>query len=84
MRYFKFIVDTDIVCTEDVVYEEFEDDVDEDTLKEIGRELAIENAEKYDYLVLSWGNDPETKEEQEEIDYYYTNAYYEYEEVSEE
>ena len=84
MKYFKFTVDTDIVGTEDTIYEEFEDDVDQKTLENRGQELATENAESYDYLVLGWGNEPETEEEQEEIDDFYANATYEYEEVSKE
>lgn len=84
MRYFKFTVDTNICGTEDTIYEEFEDDVDQEELEQRGQELAIENAEGYEYLVLGWGIDPDTEEEQEEIDDYYADVTYEYEEVSRE
>lgn len=84
MKYIKFVVDTNICGTEDTIYEEFEDNVSQEELEQRGQELAIENAEGYEYLVLSWGNDPETEEEQEEIDDYYANVTYEYEEVSRE
>lgn len=84
MKYIKFTVDTNICGTKGEIYEEFEDDVDQETLEDRGQELATENAESYDYLVLGWGNDPETEEEQEEIDDFYASATYEYEEVSEE
>lgn len=33
MRYFKFTVDTNICGTEDTIYEEFEDDVDQEELE---------------------------------------------------
>ena len=84
MRYFKFTVDTNICGTEDTIYEEFEDDVDQEELEQRGQELAIENAEGYEYLVLGWGIDPDTEEEQEEIDDYYADVTYEFEEVSKE
>ena len=83
MRYFRFIVDTDFCGTKNEIYEEFEDNVSQEELEQRGQELAIENAESYDYLVLGWGEEPETEEEQEEIDDYYASATYEYEEVSE-
>ena len=84
MRYFRFVVDTDIVGTKDEIYEEFEDDVSEEELENRGQELATENAESYEYLVFGWGVEPETVEEQEEIDDFYAEATYEYEEVSRE
>lgn len=84
MKYIKFTVDTDICGTENEIYEEFEDDVDQDFLHQRGNELATENAESYEYLVLGWGIDPETEEEQDEIDDYYANVSYEFEEVSKE
>lgn len=84
MRYFKFTVDTNICGTEDTIYEKFEDNVDQEELEQRGQELAIENAEGYEYLVLGWGIDPDTEEEQEEIDDYYADVTYEYEEVSRE
>ena len=84
MKYIKFVVDTDICGTKDEIYEEFEDDVSQEELGQRGQELATENAEGYEYLVLGWDNIPETEEEQEEIDDFYASATYEYEEVSEE
>ena len=56
MKYIKFTVDTDICGTKEEIYEEFEDDVDQDFLHQRGQELATENAESYEYLVLGWGN----------------------------
>ena len=84
MKYFKFTVDTDICGTKDEIYEEFENDISQKELEQRGQELATENAEGYEYLVLGWGIEPETEEEQEEIDEFYANATYEYEEVSKE
>lgn len=84
MKYIKFTVDTNLCGTENEFYEEFEDDVNQEFLHQRGNELAIENAESYEYLVLSWGNEPETEEEQDEIDDYYANVSYEFEEVSKE
>lgn len=84
MKYIKFVVDTDICGTKDEIYEEFEDDVSQEELGQRGQELATENAESYEYLVLGWDNTPETEEEQDEIDNYYANVSYEYEEVSKE
>lgn len=84
MKYIKFTVDTDICGTKEEIYEKFEDDVDQDFLHQRGQELATENAESYEYLVLGWGTEPETEEEQEEIDDYYANVSYEFEEISRE
>ena len=84
MKYIKFTVDTSICGTKEEIYEEFEDNVDQNTLEERGQELAIENAEGYEYLVLDSGLEPETEEELEEIDEFYAEVTYEYEEVSEE
>ena len=84
MRYFKFAVGTNICGTDDIIYEKFEDNVSQKELEEIGQELAIENAEGYEYLVLGWSHIPETEEEQEEIDNYYAEVSYEYEEISRE
>lgn len=81
MRYFKFTVDTNICGTENTIYEKFEDNVSQEELEQRGQELATENAEGYEYLVLGWGVDPDTEEEQEEIDDFYASATYEYEEV---
>ena len=84
MKYIKFTVDTDICGTEDEIYEAFEDNVSQEELELRGQELATENAEGYEYLVLGWGNEPETEEEQGEIDDFYASASYEYEEISRE
>ena len=84
MKYIKFTVDTNICGTKEEFYEEFEDDVTEEELENRGQELATENAESYEYLVLGWGIEPETEEEQREIDDFYADTTYDYEEVSEE
>ena len=84
MRYFEFVVDTDIVGTQAIIYEAFEDNVLQETLETRGQELAMENAESYEYLVLGWGNKPETREEQEQIYDFYESATYEYVEISRE
>ena len=82
MRYFKFTADTNICGTEDVSYEEFENDVTEEQLNDWATDKAQENAESYEYLVIGWGNEEITEEEQEELDFYYENATCGWEEVS--
>ena len=80
-RYIKFIVDTEYVGTKNEIYMETE--MGDRELDETLSELAYENAEDYDYMVLGWGEDIESyaeandmsfEEVEEMMEAYYADA----------
>lgn len=80
-RFIKFVVDTEYVGTKNEIYMETE--MNDRELAETCSELAYENAEDYDYMVLGWGEDIESyaeandmsfEEVEEMMEEYYTDA----------
>ena len=59
-RFIKFVVDTEYIGTKNEIYMETE--MNDHELDETLSELAYENAEDYDYVVLGWGEDTDLEE----------------------
>ena len=80
-RYIKFVVDTEYVGTKNEIYMETE--MNDRELDETLSDMAHENAEDYDYMVLGWGEDIESyaeandmsfEEVEEMMEAYYADA----------
>jgi hypothetical protein len=81
MRYIKIVLDTEYCRTKNEIY--METDMNDRELDETCSELAYENAEDYDYMVLGWGEDIESyaeandmsfEEVEEMMEQYYQDA----------
>jgi hypothetical protein len=57
MFYFKFIADTAYCGTKCIEYMAFEERPPEIELDDIAEEIAINNAESFEYLVTGWDDD---------------------------
>ena len=66
-RFIKFVVDTEYVGTKNKIYMETE--MNDRELDETCSELAYENAEDYDYMVLGWGEDIESYAEANDMSF---------------
>ena len=91
MRYIRMVVDTMYTGTREENY--MKTDMTDKQLNDYGSEWARENAEAYDYLVYGWGEDAESyaeangitvEEAEAEMEDYYAEASYYWEEISEE
>lgn len=90
MKYYKFTADTPYCGTENVYYQEVDDDVADITLGDMAEEFAHDNAESFEYLVFGWDYDPveegemTAEEYEQEMENYYCDCTCTWEEISEE
>lgn len=66
-RFIKFVVDTGYCGTKNEIYMETE--MSDRELDETLSEMAYENAEDYDYMVLGWGEDVESYAEENDMSF---------------
>lgn len=91
MRYIKVFGETQFCGTAFELY--LKTDMTDGELYAYASELALENAEQYDYMVFGWGEDAESyaedcgisiEEAEELMENYYADVYGDWEEVTEE
>lgn len=66
-RYVKFVVDTEYCGTKNEFYMETE--MNDRELDETLSDMAYENAEEYDYMVLGWGENAESYAEENDMSF---------------
>ena len=86
MFYFRFTADTPYCGTELVDYQKFEERPTDAELDKIAEDLAHNNAESYEYLVIGWNDDnfEDEDEEAEALENYYADCCGSWEEITEE
>ena len=81
MRYIKIEVGNGYCGCDNTEYVEFENDITDAEIDAYAIELARDNAESFEHVATGWDEDFETENDRE---FYYEGAWFEWEEISEE
>ena len=83
MFYFKFTAETPYCGTEAIDYRIFKERPTDAELDEMAADFGQNNAESYEYLVMSWDYDDE-EDAEEAIEDYYAECFSGWEEITKE
>lgn len=81
MRYIRFTGGTGYCGCDIEEYIAYDDIIDDEDLDEIAEEMAYDNGESYEYVVIGWDEEWESEEDREN---YFANCWCNWEEISKE